>query len=112
MKFSDSVQQTRLINMVPKQEPLPTYLIPFFPFPPDIWSYVMLVYLIGIVLIFSTKKLIAKLNINVTHTRYKRKSYTFGEIVMMILKICMFEGVNSIQYVFDFSTNSSQISNQ
>lgn len=94
MQFSDSIQKVRVMHLVPKQKPLPYALTPLLPFDYVVWILVFLAYVVAIFAIRISNKF------GIIIEQDKKREHEFGEIVMMILKLALFEGTSVIKYDF------------
>lgn len=92
LKYSDSIQKTRLLHLVPVAKPLPTYLIPVLPFPLSVWASIVVTYFAGSVFIFIAKTLVFN-----WFGDHGGKRFKFQDSVLMVLKCALFEGVERIR---------------
>lgn len=91
MQFSDSIQKVRVMHLVPKRKPLPYAMTPLLPFDYMVWILMIFAYFVSIFVIQLTNK------VGVINEVDKKDVHEFGEVVMMILKLSLFEGTSVIK---------------
>lgn len=92
MKFSDSIQKVRVMHLVPVVKPLPSFLIPFMPFPLIVRACILGTFFVAIVMLFATRKF----GLKYLKLRPVRGS-SFKDAVLLILRISIFEGINKVR---------------
>lgn len=90
-QFSDSIQKVRVMHLVPKRKPLPYEMTPLLPFDYLVWILMIIVYFVSIFVIQWTNR------IGVVNESDSKNVHEFGEVVMMILKLSLFEGTSVIK---------------
>lgn len=91
MQFSDSIQKVRVMHLVPKRKPLPYALTPLLPFDYLVWILMIFAYFVSIFVIQWTNR------VGAISEEDKNDLHEFGEVVMMILKLSLFEGTSVIK---------------
>lgn len=92
LKYSNVIQQTHTMHLAPIVKPLPSFLIPLRPFPLSVWFILATTYVVGMVLIYATRKLLLTM-----FGHLSMDDFNFDECVVMVLKCASFQGASITQ---------------